>query len=485
MPSGGSCLLGSINLAAFVDNTGAFEFTRFCKAVGIAVRALNEVLDEGLTKHPLKEQRRSVTEWRQIGLGIMGLADMLIKMKLKYGSPDAVYLCDYLGKLMAGRAIAMSNLIAQEKGCYSKYNDAVLDSDFFRRHQLMLTTGEINNIKQYGLRNSQLLTIAPTGTLSTMLGISGGIEPIFANSYTRLTKSLHGKDVEYKVYTPIVAEYMAKNGIEDEAALPNYFVTSSTISVPERIEMQSTWQAHIDASISSTVNLPEEATVEDVKEIYMSAWKKRLKGVTVFRSGCARAAILTTPTKKDADEKKENRTECESRVSDANSSPENLYGLEHHLTTGCGSLHICAFFDEAGNLKNTYLSKGSTGGCNNFMIGLSRMISLAARKGVGIHDIVDQLNSCGTCPSYAVRRATKHDVSPGSCCPVAIGNALMEMWQKFNCTKMQSQNNSSDTKTQLKDKSNDKADKCPECGGNLKHEMGCVTCTSCGYSKCD
>ena len=145
--------------------------------------------------------------------------------------------------------------------------------------------------------------------------------------------------------------------------------------------------------------------------------------------------------------------------------------MEHHLTTGCGSLHITAFFDKDGNLRNTYLSKGSTGGCNNFMIGLSRMISLAARNGTPIEEIVDQLKSSGTCPSYAVRRATKNDVSPGSCCPVAIGNALMEMWEKFN--------------NEYKHKAQEiLSEKCPQCGAELKHEMGCVTCIGCGYSKC-
>ena len=165
------------------------------------------------------------------------------------------------------------------------------------------------------------------------------------------------------------------------------------------------------------------------------------------------------------------------------------------MTTGCGSLHICAYFDENGELRNTYLSKGSTGGCNNFMIGLSRMISLSARNGVGIEAIVDQLNSCGSCPSYAVRRATKHDTSVGSCCPVAIGNALMDMWREVNeintsvweANKIDTNVNeavSTQEEETYKSCSDRGAGICPECGGELRHEMGCVTCMSCGYSKC-
>ena len=141
-----------------------------------------------------------------------------------------------------------------------------------------------------------------------MLGISGGIEPIFANSYTRMTKSLHGHDEPYKVYTPIVKAYMDANGLEDDSNLPEWFITSADLSVEERIDMQSVWQKHIDASISSTVNLPNSATVEDVKEIYISAWKKDLKGITIYRAGCAREGILTVGSKEENKEE-HNHTE--------------------------------------------------------------------------------------------------------------------------------------------------------------------------------
>ena len=302
-----------------------------------------------------------------------------------------------------------------------------------------------------------------------MLGISGGIEPIFANSYTRTTKTLHNEDVVYKVYTPIVDFYMKKHNLSDESQLPPYFVTSATIPVKDRIAMQSIWQKHIDASISSTVNLPNSATIDDVKEIYMSAWKAGLKGITVYRSGCAREGILNTG-------------ENQPKQTEKNLPLKKNIGLERHLTTGCGSLHVCAFFNENGDLKNTYLSKGSSGGCNNFMIGLSRMISLCARNGSTINEIIDQLNSCGTCPSYAVRRATKGDTSVGSCCPVAIGNALKDMWKEVNGKELTIEQPSV-SKTPYTPIEN-QAVSCPECGGVLIHEMGCVTCKSCGYSKC-
>lgn len=465
LPAGGSCLLGALNLAEFVDEDGRFDFNEFDNAVSTAVMALNDVLDEGIDKHPLQEQRDSVRHWRQIGLGIMGLADMLIKMGIKYGSDVSLDICDKIGKHLAQTAMMTSSTLASIEGCYKEYTHKVLDTEYFKYHA---TDALKASIECYGLRNSQLLTIAPTGTISTMLGISGGIEPIFANSYTRKTQSLHGEDVIYKVYTPIVEQYMVDNAIKNEEDLPEYFVTSATIPVHERISMQSVWQNHIDASISSTVNLPNEATVEDVKDIYLQAWRKGLKGITVYRSGCAREGVLTTTEGKVIPD---NTKPLKSPSTPSQSKLKN-YGLERHLTTGCGSLHVCAYFDEDGNLKNTYLSKGSSGGCNNFMIGLSRTISLAARNGVGIDEIIDQLDSCGTCPSYAVRRATKKDTSPGSCCPVAIGKALKDMWNEVNAG-----NN-------IVDEIDTKVS-CPECGAALVFEGGCNTCKHCGYSKCD
>lgn len=464
LPAGGSCLLGALNLAEFVNEEGKFQWESFKVAVRAAVRALNEVLDEGLSKHPLQEQRDSVRDWRQIGLGIMGLADMLIKLGLTYGSMDSILFCETLGTILAQTAIDESSKLAAKEGAYPKYNDDVMQTEFFEAHS---TESIQAHVECYGLRNSQLLTVAPTGSISTMLGVSGGIEPIFANSYTRTTKSLHGEDVTYKVYTPIVEQYMKENGITNESDLPEYFVTASDIPIKHRVDMQATWQFHIDASISSTVNLPNNTTVEDVEDIYMLAWKNGLKGITVYRAGCAREGILVVSENNNTPNVQKPVTEPHR----GHTSDFKTRGLERHLTTGCGTLHVCAYFNQNGELQNTYLSKGSTGGCNNFMIGLSRMISLSARNGIGVHDIVDQLNSCGTCPSYAVRRATKKDVSDGSCCPVAIGKALIDMWNEVNSVET--------TPVEVQS-----TDTCPECGGILRHEMGCVTCTNCGYSKC-
>lgn len=485
LPAGGSCLLSSINLSAFVKDK-EFDFDDFSETVANGVIYLNEVLEEGLSLHPLEEQRQSVADWRQIGLGIMGLADMLIKMELPYDSEQARQLCEEIGLVMADQALYTSAFLAGHAGSYNNYKSCVQKSEFLKNNTCE-STREV--IEAYGLRNSQLLTIAPTGTISTMLGISGGIEPIFANSYTRKTESLHGHDEYYKVYTPIVKEYMDEHGIKDETELPNWFCTSSTISPLNRVLMQGVWQKHIDASISSTVNLPEEATIEDVEEIYLNAWKEGLKGITVFRNGCKRLGILTTNSSQEKEEEKGlSRGEIIS-------CSDNLIGMKRRLTTGCGSLHCTAWFDpHTGDLMEIYLNKGSTGGCANFMVGLSRMISLACRGGVKIEDIVDQLQSTGACPSYASRTATKHDTSKGACCPMAVGNALMEMWkemkeriEKGNSIISLANSNSQIPSSENRPSFNPETDngaKCPECGSELIQEGGCVICKSCGWSRC-
>lgn len=479
LPAGGSCLLGSINLAEFACDTG-FDFESFKHCVKSSVIALNEVLDEGLPLHPLKEQRESVYDWRQIGLGIFGLADLLIKLGIKYGSPEAIDLCDMIGHTMADMAIKTSAVLAKEYGVYPKYKPEAVEQSAFYSKNALGETKEL--VESFGLRNSQLLTIAPTGSLSTMIGVSGGIEPIFANYYTRKTESLKGHDEYYKVYTPIVKEYMEKHGLKDDSELPDYFVTAQTLDYKNRIYMQSIWQSHIDASISSTVNVPNDFTVEQVEGLYMTAWDAGLKGVTIFRDGCKRAGILTIKENVEDIVEKPHRLERGMIIK----ADDNCIGKKRTLRTGCGTLHCEAFFDpDNGQLLETYFSKGSSGGCNNFMIGLSRMISLAARGGIDVYSIVDQLKSSGTCPSYAVRTATKHDTSKGSSCPVAIGNALLEMYEE-----MMDEVGFSDIEEKELEVITPKIvpvskAKCPQCGGELVFEGGCNTCKNCGWSKCD
>ena len=497
LPAGGSCLLGAINLSQFVlnpfTNAATFDYVAFEQTVKDSVFALNEVLDEGLPLHPLKIQQETVRDWRQIGLGIMGLADMLIKMGITYGSSEAIKLCDNIGKDLALYAISASSALGKEKGSYPKFNkEKVEQSEFYQAHA--------KDFSLEALRNSQFLTIAPTGTISTMLGVSGGIEPIFANYYTRKTESLHGEDVYYKIFTPIAWEYLQAHGYgEDESKLPEYFVVSQDIPYRNRIDMQATWQRHIDASISSTVNLPNSATVDDVKDLYLYAWKQGLKGITVYRDGCKRSGILTTQDHAEDNSHTEPTNPLERGT--ILSVSDDLIGAKRKLQTGCGSLHFETYFDEvSGEPMETFINVGSSGSCERNLQLISRLISLALRAGVSVNDIIDQCKSIKPCPAYVTRTNKKHDTSKGSSCPSAIGYALEDLCQKIKerffadfdldagddfYNAIQECECSSCENCQVEQVQNTSIPKCPECGEPLIFEGGCNVCKACGYSKCD
>lgn len=314
LPAGGSCLLGSINLSEFVccpfTDNAYFDIDKFNDAVKTAVIGLDEVLDEGLEYHPLEEQRECVRKYRQIGLGVMGIADMLIKLGVVYGSDESLEICSAIAHNMFNNALYQSAMLAKENGPFPEYKDIMLKSPIFKNAD----DNVMDLIKQYGLRHSALLTIPPCGSISLLLGVSGGIEPIFNFSYIRKTESIHDGEVFYKVYTPIVEEYMSLFGVCKEEDLPEYFIASQEIEYENRIKMQSVWQKYIDASISSTINLPNDATIDDVCDLYMKAWQYGLKGVTVYRDGCERAGVLINEDKK----KKEKKEPIKVQVKDDN-----------------------------------------------------------------------------------------------------------------------------------------------------------------------
>lgn len=368
--------------------------------------------------------------------------------------------------------------------------------------------------------------------IGTMLNISTGVEPFFALSFNRRTESMN--EETYKVEVKAVEEYRKATG--NKGSLPSYFITSADIPWKERIDIQAALQEYCDTAISSTVNLPKETTIEDVKELYKYAWKKGCKGITIYRDGSRNPILSTEPTKEEKiskevsinteDAKLQLEVKHKLQRGEIVKTGDHWLGLKRTLTTGCGTLHCEAFFDpNTGELRECYLSKGSTGGCNNFMIGLSRMISLASRGGVGIDNILDQLKSCGTCPSYAVRQATKKDTSKGSCCPVAVGNALRDMHKEiqniiceckgedkkltayyipglyaFNpgetipegyitlgeIPRKEGQSQAEAAKEYIQNlHKNSSLEECPGCHERtLIHQGGCVSCPNCSWTRC-
>ena len=270
---------------------------------------------------------------------------MFINLGIRYGSKESISVIHQIGRTMVNEALRQSALLAEKDGPFPRYNkEAVLKSPFLKANA---DEDVIELIEEHGLRNSQLLTIPPTGSISTLLGCSNGVEPIFQVSYTRKSESLHHEDTYYKVFTPIVKDYMETNDIYMEEDLPEFFVTTSNLDYKERIEVQATWQRYIDASISSTVNVPNEFTVDQVEELYMYAWENGLKGITIYRDGCARSGILITNKEEDKMTKIEkmqndlNLLIAEQLEEDPDTCP--MCGGKLNHTGGCAECQDCGY----------------------------------------------------------------------------------------------------------------------------------------------
>lgn len=476
LPAGGSCLLGAMNLSAYVEN-GEFNFELFKNDVRKAVKGLNDVLDEGLPLHPLQIQRDTVGNYRQIGLGIFGLHDMLIKMGIKYDTREAIELCDRIGFTLANSSLEASALLSKEYGVYPKYKkEAVLNSEFIKRN----TTEEVYNlINEYGLRNSQVLTIAPTGSISTMIEVSGGIEPIFSFSYTRKTESLHGEEKYYKVYTKIVKEYMEKHGLKEEEELPKFFVNAQTINPFRRVEMQGIWQQHIDASISSTVNLPNSATVEEVEKLYISAWENGLKGMTIFRDGCARIGVLTL-----GENKEEDKEEAGLKRGEWKPLAEDTYYVKRKLTVGCGTLKLFIGYSPSEKaVQDLYIVKSGQGGCEKNLQAIAISMSALLRVGGDLKQLEKAFSGITPCPSFISSRAKGIQLSTGNYCGMAIINEVKAFLKEVNNENVPNVKNKKEINKKNKET---EGVECPECHKKtLIMSGGCQTCSSCGYSKCD
>ena len=525
LPAGGSCLLGAINLSEFIVDpftpAARFDFDEFERVIHKAIFALNDVLIEGMPLHPLKEQQETVGKLRQIGLGIMGLADALIKLGITYGSSESLLTIETIGTALLYNSLIASSEYAKLDGNtpFEGYDaHKVFESDIIQNLINNLNYYEVNTLKvalQNGLFNSQLTTIAPTGTIAGLCNTSYGVEPNFAYSYTRKTESLHEEgDVYYTVEPKIVEDYRKVTGNKGE--LPDYFITTHQLDPFNRVDVQATIQKYIDASISSTVNLPESTTPEEIKAIYLYGAEKGVKGLTIFRNNCERMGILTV-----GDNKEENtddltpveRAKSMLKFGDTILVDDSVIGIKRKLKTGCGSLHCTFYFcPETGELREVFLDKGSKGGCLSLLNAMSRLASLCARKGAPVEEIADQLESVLVCPSYSVSKFKDKTTSKGSSCASAVAYALIDAHNQFledfidpddDCDieiktiqkteklELPEPRKAIKTKTTVKSaKRTDVLDDdyymvCPECGEKalLKTE-GCVSCVSCGYSRC-
>ena len=503
LPDGGACLLGSMNIAEFVHDD-KFDFDEFARDVKTAVIGLNEIQVEGTKLHPLEIQRESAKKYHQIGLGLFDLAGALIKLKIKYGSEEAQAFAEKVTKTMLIAAFEQSCDLNTEGVEY----EGMFDSYFYKTRVLPFLPEEYKG--RYPL-NSQLLTIAPTGTISTMINATaGGGEPMFARFYTRTTKSIGEKD--YLVYPQAVLDYFGGNPDDvDINKLPDYYISSDQISPKERIEMQAALQVNIDASISSTINLPKEATVEDVFNIYMYAWECGLKGVTVFRAGCKRTAILNSGSKEVEGEFNTVNAPKRPKVLEADFYQVKVHGENFRIFVGLldGKPYElfampCMTNERIKNHKGKIIRvKKREYRFESDYITIDN-IAIALEKDYDIFNEIDKISNIVS----EGHKLTKGDTE-------IIKDAVYNIkdWSERREYRNVALHVSGNLRTgmriediiKLEDKCNDSIgsfnkaisrvlakyvpdgesdETCPECGGKLRNDGGCIVCPNCGWSKC-
>jgi ribonucleoside-diphosphate reductase alpha chain len=484
LPDGGCCNLGAINLERFVDDKGNFMIDQFKETIGIATRFLDNVVDYNMDRHALEDQKRNAKVDRRIGLGILGLGDMLVRMGIKYDSEDALQTIDQIMQIFRDTSYETSVELADEKGPFPNYDWTGYSKSKFVKN---LPKSLQKKIKDSGIRNCTITTVAPTGSGAIVSRVTSGVEPIFATSYKRRVKKNddgYGKSFnEYKVYHPIIGQLF-----ENDENLPDYVVTAHNIDPFFRVKMQGVIQKYIDSSISSTVNLSENITIDTVADIYMTAYEAGLKGITVYREG-SREGILIS----DEKDKKENtttKTELKTDVEEASRiektpriRPTQTIGVTRRIRTGEGTLYITINEDENG-LCEVFTTIGKAGGNAAAQSeAISRLISLSLRSGLDPHAIVRQLKGIsGPNPTWEDGRLILST-------PDAIGKALDDYLIERERNDVDSLQHKSEkpliTLAQEPKKENSLIN-CTKCNNHsVVNEGGCLTCRECGWSKCD
>ena len=479
LPDGGCCNLGAINLERFVDQSGNFMIDDFKETVSIGTRFLDNVIDYNLDRHALEAQKDNAINDRRIGLGILGLGDMLMKMGIKYDTEDALQTTDQIMKIFRDTAYETSTILAQEKGVFPKFDWAGYSKSKFVKN---LPKKIRDNIRKDGIRNSTITTVAPTGSGAIVARVTSGVEPIFATSYKRRVKKNdgYGKEFdEYKVYHPTI-----KKLFDTDDSLPEYVITAHNIDPFFRVKMQGVIQNYIDSSISSTVNLAEDVTLETVADIYMTAYKSGLKGITVYREG-SREGILVTENQ-DSKKEKEISNSISEDISQVSPMPRvrpvSTNGETRRIRTGEGSLYITINEDEKG-LCEVFTTIGKAGGNAAAQSeAISRLISLALRSGVNPRSVVRQLKGIsGPNPTWENGRLILST-------PDAIGKALddyLKEKEQHLDTDASSFDDQKPLITMAPSKLDTQISTCEEGTHDLVNENGCIVCRQCGWSKCD
>lgn len=511
LPDYGSCNLGNINLSAYVkepfDEKAWFDFTALTRDVPIYVKALNDVLLEGREYHPLKGQRKAIRNYRQIGLGVTGLADMLIKMRIMYGSKEACQLVSEVYRVIINQSVIASvdYAVDHDYSSYKGFNVEDFCNCTFARKVLDRETKDY--VKAKGkVYNSQFLTIPPTGSVSIVLGnCSSGVEPNFAWQYNRKIETIYEEPRKVLVTAGIIKEYAEYlNGRLDvdmtvekllKSELPPYFVTATNgVTYMQRVAMQSACQDYIDGAISGTVNLPNDATVEDIVDLYKEAWLQGLKGITVYRVGSEREGILTEVTPVTLDETKiepviiprgEKLKTLELQRGEKKAiAPDTIYYKEE-VKIGCGELNLFIGYSPSEKaLQDFWVKRKGNGGCERNIESTVISMSLLQRVGGSFEMLEESFKGIGSCNSFVHARSKGAKLSKGSNCGQAIFNTLYDFVKRMDKNEgryVLKQNFAEGNPNLPVAFSNP----CPSCGKPLHRQGGCYTCDECGYNRCD
>jgi ribonucleoside-diphosphate reductase alpha chain len=475
-----ACNLGNINLSKFVDDAGRFDYDALAVTTRTATRFMDNIIDYNMDNHALDKIKKAVASDRRIGLGITGLADALVMMKIRYDSQEALDATDRIMRIIRDEAYTTSIEIGKEKGAFPLFQwDGYSKSKFVQG----LPQEIQDQIQKHGIRNSTVLTVPPVGTGSIVAQTSSGIEPIFCTSYRRRVRNHDGDTFsEYKVYHPLV-----KKMFGDDEHLPDFVRTAHDIDPYFRVKMQGVIQKYVDSSISSTVNLSEDVSVETVADIYLTAYKAGLKGITVYREGSREGILQTEEYAKKKEAEKAGKHADEKFKKGPRNRPQITFGVTERIKTGEGYLYVTINEDESG-LCEVFTTIGKAGGNAAAQSeAISRIISLALRSGIEPLEVVKQLKGIsGPMPVW--------DGSGGQILstPDAIGKVLERYIQNRDQYRHYRQVEPPTPKvmtgvqksTKLTDDGPRSQSACPECGTNVEHVSGCVVCYNCGWSKC-
>jgi len=477
-----ACNLGSINLAKFAKD-GNIDWEKLQSVIRLSVDFLDDVID--CSRFPLPQIDAMVKANRKIGLGVMGWADLLFQLEIPYTSEEAISLAEELMEFIDFEAKQRSMELAKEKGSFPNFTDSIYDTQSLKREPIKKDWNKlISDIKQNGIRNATVTTIAPTGTISMILDASSGIEPLFSLVFVK--NVMDGEKLLYAnkyfqtalqkegLLSPELLSQVSQTGsLKDIDEIPERFKqiyqTALDIAPEWHIRMQAAFQKYTDNAVSKTINFPHSATIEDISKAYQLAWELGCKGITVYRDGSREDQVLSSGIK---------MTVSEGKVA-PRSRPDITYGLTQRLETGCGHMYVTINSDELGACE-VFIQMGKVGGCASAQLeAIARLSSLALRSNVKLESIIRQLKGI-RCPS-----PMWHNGTLITSCGDAVGHALENFVKTHNNLKTESFHSEAEIDEPVEEPGAKSAIYvCPDCGSTVEHLEGCLKCPVCGWSKC-